>query len=464
MSVVKSFDPRLAFVTKDNKRSDTTAKEDIPNDLHMSCLLAYMYLATKYLKGKAKVIIKEPYHSVVRELFANSENILKEYPDDTSDNKVMTLSAVVPSSKFKDGEVMMPLYLSLTNTKLYNIHDINAEVINTNEDHVKGCINFFNCFVRSGRGGITRVVWSDSISLDTKLQDFTYDQMFGLYVCDKYLTRIDPLYREADGSDRLPIALACLDLLKEKAEQLSSIGKVVIRDITSYIKAVIKSLPLAPITIQGGEVKNKLDVNLPMSYKAAVISFLKRLGVSKKDSFTLIVYGPFTNYSFITDLFVYMGAKFHVWCEEGSVLPKSPKVKKLTGRFDATSCVNCYLYSTAKANDVTLEKFASAGGASALVHVGSTNYSVSDVLMPVYADVGSLPYCIVNTSNLVKTSISDKKELVLLATDYYKSFNSSYRNMNKWEYTVPIPGKKALLTPKPVSYDAAYLLAVSTGN
>jgi hypothetical protein len=471
MAVVKNFDPSLAFISSASRRSEIVPSGEIADDIHMSYITAYMYMTTKYLKGETKVLVNKTYIKLIKEMFGDLPNIISEEPDDEDTDEedtseVIKLSLVNFDKKFKMGEVLNPMFLSHTNTKIFNIHDIKADIGTSNEEHVKGCSNFFNCYVRSGRGGIFKVIWADPITLDTKLQNFTYDLMFLLYVCDKYLTRVDPEYKNESLNTKLALSLACSDLLKDRAQQLTAGSTVVVRDFTTLrsklMNAMVKDLPLLHVQ-ELALTKSKLDIDPPLSYKAAVVSLMSSCGVSKTDKFTLILYGPFTSYTFVSDLAsIYTSAKINVWVDENIKVPAGKNIKKLTGRLALSACDNCYLFSVAKVNDGNIEKFAAASpGGKALVHISTTNYLPDKVIMPLYTDVDSLPYVVIDTKDMTKMSSVDKKTLTQNATSNYKEFNISYRDMNRWTYNVTIPGKKTNMTPKPISYDAAYLLSSS---
>lgn len=468
MISVKSFDPSLAFVSTDSKRSNSEAEGEIADNVTMSFLVAYLYMSTKYMKEDTMILVAKKYYPVMKKLFGNSESIIKE---DQEDAKIYALSFIEHSQNIKDGEVMMPMYMSLRNTKIFNIHSTDEDIIKSDSDHVKKCINFFNCFVRSGKGGLTNIMWSDPISSGTKLQMFNYDQMFVLYVADKYLNRIDPSYQTDSLEEKLAKSLSFLDLLKTEAEELDSSGKLVIRDIASnngkYLKDAVKAWSFDNIPHAGKlETKSKLIVNVSLSYKAALISFLSACNVKKKDRVTIVLYGQFQDYSFVNDLSssMYTNAKFMVWVEETTKIKTSKNIEKLTGKFSANELgEKCYLFSVAKVNDVTLKKFADNVNCESrsLVYVGTTNYIPEKLIMPVYSDATAHVYSVINPCELKKMSSDEKSLLINSADTYYKEFNSSYRNVNKWMYNVSVPGKTVKLTSKPVSYDEAYLMSLN---
>lgn len=467
MAVVKEFDVGFALIETNNKRSDISIQEEFEVNPHLSHIITYMYMTTMYMSDTSRVIIKSPYYNFIKRMFNDANNVLDAEPDDGNEGidamPTWVMNVVNYDKTFKHGAALMPMFTSSLNLKVHNIHTVNAEGFTSNHAHVKGCLNFFNGYVRSGKGGITRIIWKDPIMSDSKLQKFTYDQMFGLYVCDKYLARVDIEYLSETLNMRLAMSLSCLDMLVKEADSMYPKSDAQVRNIYSYLDKAMIAFPFTEFnTTRAEQTRSALEVNISMSYYAAVLSFLSMYKLKNDSVFTFMIYGMFETYNFIDDLAnkMYPKAKFIVWAKDTAVIPTGSNITYKTGRImlSKSNYDQHYLFSLFKSNDTVLNNVLNGfKGGRALVHPSSTTHKPVKVIMPLFAQSTTEVYVIVDMLHreLVPFTDHGKDNFMRDVAIEYDEFNTLFRNTRSWMYSLTTRRNAPT-----ASYDRSYVTAL----
>lgn len=466
-SSVKDFDESFAFVSEGSRRCSEQPSFKLHSDIHLSKIITYLYMTSSYLSDTTDVVVPEPYHSVLKYMFGQHEGILKEDPhsDELDDARsVVVLSVVAYNSSLRNGKVLMPVFVPSTSAVVHNIYEANSKLISEDNAtqlraHIEGCLNFFNGIVRADKGGISKIIWKDPVSQDTKLQTFSYDRMFALYVCDKYMKRVDASYTNYSLEKRLATCLSCFDVLEEESSKVKIPIKKVTRNINTYAPATTPAWPIAGSDQSFVEEDEVVLTENPRShYYTAIMAFLSLSKVKKSSTFKAYIHGSFSDYSFLLDLMnLFPNSSFHVWCREADVLPERPRVKKDTSRavIPYGEYKDTYLVSLLPP-DALLKGFKE--GAS-LVLTKHTMYAPSRLIMPVFGGKTADIYSMISPDFRVVMSPEEKRQIQTGASNVRSKFDYDHRDTRRWGYTYKPVGSKSTTTGP---YDLCYMKLVES--
>lgn len=452
---IKDFDPSMAFISEATRRCNAQPRVELPTNIHLSRLVAYLYMATSYLKQDTYVVVPDHYHPIISRMFGGHDRLVDKEPEqqeDVPNMDVVTMRVSNYTDVLMKGQVMMPLFVSSSSAVVYNIHYTNAEALLSDSTqqtsaHVEGCLAFFNTLVRAGKGGITRIIWKDPIMQDTKLQTHTYDQMFAIHVCNAYLVRVNPSYRRLGLNTRLAMCLSCLEVLEEDS---MTIKVPITKEYRPITQKGSHATPL-PSSLEGALIADDdpvLTEDIRKHYYTCILAMLSLSKVNRKQAFTLYLHGAFKDYSFMSSIAaIYKSVLFYVWCAETVNLP-SVSLKRDPG-------MPSFVEDNAEKFLVSLSPpdllLASFTGTSALVLTSETTYTSHRLVMPLFSK-STLTYSMIIPKQATKITdgLAAIRSNAIRACD---AFNHQYRDTRRWGYTYTTLERKTISD----SYDNCYI-------
>lgn len=460
---VKDFDHTLAFISEASQRCGPQPAKDMPVNSRLSRLVTYMYMVSKHLSIDTAVVVPEPYYDLLKSMFGNHSMLVKDRPD--TDGATIMMNVVSYDSLLKHGETLMPVFVPTSSTQLHNIYESNAEAfpVDSSEGvkrHINGCMNFFNSVVRSKSGCVSDIIWKDPIAHDTKLQKYTYDQMFALYACDMYLKRAHVAYSSLSGHEKLAIALSCLDLLEEESKKITvRTAPVEQRKIESHAVVATPAWPLSDFVVPNTEDDPDLKEDDSLHYYSSVLAFLSLKGVKKTSSVVVHIHGDYPTYNFVKTLSeVFSRATFHVYTGSKVTLHPSPRVKNIVGQLsiEPGQHTSEFIVSTARVD----AKIPGFSGGFVMVLLKNTIYEPTNLIMPLYSKSTDRMFCIINGGTREK--MEDSVGSLRLAQKKCESFNITYRDRRLFKYLYTSKdvqktrGLRTAVTSLPGSYDDSY--------
>lgn len=462
-SFVKDFSPDLAFVSESSQRCNPQASGTVEVNTHLSKIVTYVYMASKYLSLDTAVVVPDPYHTLLSSMFGGHSKLVKGRVD--MDN-VILMDVVNYDASLKHGETLMPLFVSTSSTHLHNIYDsdasaFSADTRNSVKEHIEGCLNFFNTIVRSTSGLVSGIVWKDPVSLDTKLQKHTYDQMFAIYVCDMYLRRTYLKYPNLSDQERLATALSCFDVLQEESKKIKiKVVPAEQRKIASNVKIATPKWPLEPFEVSVAEDDPEL-MDVPGSYYyASILAFLSLKGSKKASPIVIHIYGNYSTYSFVGPLAeLFVKATINVYCDAKVEFQVTPRVKKITTAFtmNPDSRQNEFIVSTLPVD----KKIPGFYDGFIMVLLSQTTYTPTNLVMPLYTASTDNVFCIINGGSQDK--MDDPLQARRQAKKMCDKFNREYRDTRIYKYVFVPKDSIRSKGPRPVqktitgNYDDSYV-------
>jgi hypothetical protein len=473
MLVPKSFDPTRCFVNRENKLTREPPKIKLPEDKSFSLVLAYFYTILKHPKDQV-VVDDRVYHAVTKYFPKEFFLILKasEYvPVDNSESeeeterdrvwRIRQVMATEAGAYYIKGDLLMATYTSEENVLIYNVYSDGSDVIEYNTEHILGALKYFNGVVRGSGGGTAKHIYIDPVIQSTKLR-YNYDQMFGLWLADKYLqTMGEGKYVKTPQSLDEPLA-QCMGLLEviRKASAGLLDKEVVVRVFDGETMANSIMIDLASDLVEDVTIRN---VSLPnREYKSNLFSTLYFLLIESvgTTNFTLYV-TKFNTYNHLAKVLEYFpGAKIIVHDESKTAsVPKGIELNT-TVILPATirklrqgSKDKILLISGLEHNDALVKALTeNTQDNAALVLYTSVSfqplYTFASLFTPL---TGYKGYSVFHDA--IKSTLGPQN---VITARFRKSLNllvQNYRDTNKWSYTMEKGGPE-------MSFDEVYLTLV----
>lgn len=480
MSVLKSFDHTLCFVNTENKLTREQPRIKLQTNKSLSLILAYFYTILKHAKDT--IVVNDKVYDIITKYFPKEIfPIVKESehrPIDDSESeendkenkvwRIRQVNATEVEAYYMKGDLFMAIYTSEDNVLIYNIYSEGSDVVDYNTEHILGALKYFNGVFRSNIGGTAKNIYRDPVIQSTKLR-YNYDQMFGLWLADKYLQMMaDGKYLKSQSElkseikepdEPLSQCMGFFEIIKKASVGLLD-KEVVVRkfDSKSMSNVIMMDLILEPLEDNKIDIKN---ISLPnKEYKSNLFStlyFLLIEQIGKTDDFTLYVI-KFNTYNHLDKILEYFpSAKIIVHDEsKTSIVPKGIELVKTlllpaTIRKKKKESVNkIFLVSGLEHNDVLIKALTEGTqDNAALVPYTSASfqplYTFASLFTPLSAYKGYSVFHdsvknTMGTQNLVKTKFRARMNLLAL----------NYRDVNKWSYTMEIGGPE-------MSFDEVYL-------
>lgn len=433
--VVKDFDASLCFVGPNSLLSNLETLVVYPSNQNLSKLLVYMSVMLRY--PNMHVAVDKEYHSLLKKVFSSplfasgdSEDalVISELSGNGKDEKT-----------YRAGEVLMPVFVPASSTKVYNIHRAEAPLTAYTQEVIAGALNFFNYVVRDNKVGIARIVWRDPVMGNTILKEESYDEMFALHVADSYLRTIDPQYPYDRPLYNLSMCVRTVDVLKE----LTAYG-VSFRAISEEMTRAIV-IPWPPIVSDRGylapDPRIAVDVDEVNKELFSLLYFAFIAKLDKKEAFTLVITG-FKKYSHLLS-FVGFFPNCHVdvWGELPAAIASSKIISRgktltaldLSKRYPAKS--SCLISGhTPPISDRLTKNFT---GRWMSTNDGSAKYKPVLSFIPCFSSAKETRECCI--FGAVKQSSSpaeraDHKASVLRTASV---LNEDMRDLKRWQYFIP---------------------------
>ena len=466
MTCVKDFEFELCFVNENSKLSNLKPVQSYTSNLKLSKIIAYFYTIIRY--GTNDVVwVDETVFDVLKEFFPDSVKILNKKDISSDDVEGWTITEVnaaeVSGTKYKEGEIMMPIYVLENSTIVYNIHRVDANKIEYTTEYVMGAVNYFNCIIRSQTSGIKRVLWKDPVIFSTRLHDTNYDKMLCLYIASKYLSVFEGRFPTEEPLKTLAMCLRFFEILENSVGQITtqpkqvpSGGKITPRQFNNDMLKVLeipKDFDAKTISPKIGNLKT----DLTKRDLSSILIFLNTAAYIPPTSTDHIYITGFKNYSFLDTLTkLYPNAIFEIWETSATIKTTMNVIHHKTDLTPAKlKRKNLILISNLNANDAILKEFTG----SAMVVSGGTTMEPSFIFVSCYENPSELSgYIVVGfKKKLLRKTVQDNKEKLKSYAEYIEY---NYRDPNKWSYYIND-------TDKTYSFDDAlteYLFLLSSGK
>lgn len=447
MTHVQDFNPSLAFVSKSSSLSNVKPLQQFESKPSLSLALAYMYAVMRYNKP---VLVQPELYDLLVSLFPKLVNA------NDSGIEGITISIVdtaLPNPKYREGLLLMPVYVSETSTIVYNIHPTSElDEMEYTTEAVRGALNFFNSVVRSPTSGTGRVIWKDPVVFSTLLQSANYDRMFALWLANSYLSMFPDQYPTNDARQTLAMAIRLLELLEEGSEAGARQVQMTER---AYDETMLDALIVPAVVAASTEVEVASAATVTDQSKAdpfAVLFYLRKYTPEKRMPGLNLYLTGFSNYAFLSTLTkMYPKVRFIVYGKpsEVSTVPKAPNTssvnKVLTAaviRDTIKAKTKLALFSKLRSNDALLVAF--EGEAVALA--GTTTYVPVETYCSVFSGASPVAWSVFDGPRKKDAAAATEiKERVKL---YTQEIAREYRDTRRWAYT---------LDDATLSYDEASL-------
>lgn len=444
--VAKDFDPALCFVGPNSLLSNLETPVKYASNEDFSRLLLHMSVILRYPTDY--IAVDRKYWPLLQTVFSSPLLATESVVDSVVIEEVNAREEV----QYKQGEIIMPVFVPADSTKVYNVRREDALSAGYTQDVIIGALNFFNYVVRDNKVGITRIVWRDPVTNDTILREENYDEMFALHIADGYLKTIDPEYPYERPLYNLSMCTRTVEVLKE----LTAYGvsfRAMAPELTRAILVPwqplgsIQSAPDPRIAVDADEVNKEL-------FSLLYFAFIARL--NRRSVFTLVVTG-FKKYAHLAPFSdTFPNCRIDVWGE----LPPSIVSSKIISRgkaLTATALIkqyppksSSYLVSahTPATSDRLVEKFMRPWMST---NDGSARYKPNTSFAPCFSSARETRECSIFPNDKAKATsieIANHKASIIATIEV---LNREMRDLKKWQYF--IAGNEGLK----MSYDKAVL-------
>lgn len=407
----------------------------IVNKPNLSLLVAYFYLTLQNITEK--ISVEPKFLSVMKKFFPFVSFVVPDEEDTGSIWAITRVNASNPLSLYREGHIMMPVFVGETNSEVYNIHKTNANTVKYTQQYLSDALNFFNCVVRNNNTGITSIVWKDPVTSDTKLRDENYDEMFLLYIADMYLKAVDEGYPYIDKTKTLSLCLRFAEVFRRSIDEDATV-RVMTPEIASAVVLIDTNKSRTVELIEDVEV----DVDKNKERLFVLLYFLSIIKANKDEKFVLQITG-FDSYSYLkTVVKMYTKCVINVWTaksfESTSERIKVNGVMPSNNSFAAPKGYTKVVFVSGLAkSDILLKKFFKDGGQYALVKYNSTRKTPKVSFLSCFGDAGVVNGYIIPRHD--KENNDDEAErLRELLVDLRNNLDTNYRDVKKWLY-VPSP-------------------------
>lgn len=436
MTHVQDFNPSLAFVSKASKLSDVKPLQQFESKPALSLALAYVYTVMRYNKP---VLVDPASFGLLSSLFPK---LVMPLDSDVEGMVITIVDTALPNPKYREGLLLMPVYVSETSTIVYNIHSTTeTDEMEYTTEAVKGALNFFNSIVRSPTSGTSRVIWKDPVVFSTLLQSANYDRMFALWLANSYLSTFPDQYPTNDARQTLAMAIRLLELLEAGSE--AGVGRVETMtrayEETMLDALIVPGVVAAPTGVE--VASGSLAVDQSKADLFAVLFYLRKYTPEVRMPGLNLYLTGFSNYSFLSTI-----AKMHAKIQfivygkpsEVATVPKGPKTASVNKVLTAETIRSAIkgktklaLFSRRPTNDALIGAF--EGEAVALS--GTTSYVPVETYCTVFSGGASPVAWSVFDGPRKKdaTATTDLKERVKLHT---QEIAREYRDTRRWAYTL----------------------------
>lgn len=449
MTYVQDFNASLAFISKTSMLSSLEPAQVFENKPALSLALAYMYVAMKY---NTTVLVEQELFPTLSDLFPS---LVKRK---SASGSGMTITKVDTSAepKYKQGLLLMPVYVSEGSKLVYNIHHTDAEEMEYSVPFTVGALNFFNCVVRSQSAGTSRVIWKDPATFSTRLQSANYDRMFGLYLANKYLSSFTDDYPiPTDSLATLAMCIRLMEIVEAGSETQATKTQVMSRP---FSEAMIDALIVpASAEVTTEVVSSTLAVDQSKRDLFSVLFYLRKYTPAKRvQGLNLYLIG-FKSYTFLTTLAkLFPRVTFTVQQKVVTSVPKASNIvtvaKILTPRDASTLGEKVVLFSNLSSNDAMLNSFKR----ECVVLQGTTSYIPVETYSTCFTGGSeSVAYSVYDetrkksgvstqgegttrksTEGALQGEKRDADSLREVVKQYSRQLEIEYRDMRKWMYTI----------------------------
>ncbi len=445
MSVVKDFDPRLAFVSEASKLSELFPQEKakLIKNIALSKILAYIYLVLDHYSDV--IFVESNIYDTIKKIFPYADLIKESSTNMYWAINEVTLDSTIKSYPCQTGDILMPTYVSESSRVVYNIHNSESSILSITASYILLALNFFNTVVRSKTAGIANIIWKDPVALDTKLKDQSYDYMFGLYVGDKYLQAIDQQYLEEQDDVKLGLCMSFLDYINDLSQKKLGLEKLTRKLDETMIKAMVVNEDDFNTIYQITVVEVPIDP-VKANLSNTLFALIALQSVPK-----IVTVTGFKDYSHINTIADIMKkTTFIIWDVIGKGLIQAKNIvhnkKIITNKIFLGEAPDL-LISNLMANEALIKGF---NGIS-IIRFGSANYIPLFIYPSLFTSSLKDGFASADTKSKMSKSKNDAVKSAF--NNRVNKLNAEYRDTDRWVYTLSE-------NIKSLSYDDAILASL----